>query len=594
MRIFILPFFVLLSSFPVWSQTTIDFSIKVPADLSGETVGVRGDMPPLSWDSTYVLSPEGQEGFFSGSIALDSTVGRVLEYKYVVEDKEGKVLWELENEGNRLLVLSSEILKTGREAWNEMKKIEVTDLPRVPADGLLEDFEILREALTSLHPGLYRYNSEAAIEMHFAKLREAMSQPLTYAEAYKEISKFLGRIRCGHTYANFFNQDPLIREVIFGQLDKFPFAFRIIDGKMIVTENASNCKFAEPGTEILTINGIPVERVLDSLMTVVKGDGSNHAKRLKDLEVYGYNTFEAFDAYFPLLFPPQEYRYSITAAKPKTKQRISCIIAPLNRTDRNKLIRMKGAELPESYDDLWAFNVFSTKAAYMRLGTFVTWEMDMDWKQFLADAFGQLNEKKTPSLIIDIRGNEGGLDEVGETLIQYLLKEEARYPTFETRTRYEVIPESLRPYLDTWDKSIYDIKKQMKSGKKGFFIAKGEKDEVKLVPSENPYQGKVYLLVDADNSSSTFYLAKMMKELGLATLVGQTTGGNLRGLNGGNTVFLRLPNSRIEVDIPLLGAFAREEMPDEGVKPDIVVKQSVEDLIEGKDAVLEYVKKKVR
>lgn len=593
MRIFILFFSILLFSLSLSSQTTIDFSVQLPAELSGQTVGLRGNIPPLSWDSSYVLTAGEQENVFSGAVQLEKPSG-LLEYKYVLEDAEGEVRWELEGQGNRLLTISGTALRTGPEKWDEMRKIDVTVLPAIPEEGLLEDFEILREALLELHPGLYRYNSEAEVEMHFAELRQALSRSLTYAEAYKSISLFLGKIRCGHTYANFFNQDPIIREVIFEQPDKFPFAFRIIGGKMIVTQNASNCKFAEPGTEILTINEIPVKQVLDSLMTIVKGDGSNHAKRLEDLQLHGYNTYEAFDAYFPLLFPPQDFRYSITAAKPKTGQRISCIVAPLTRSDRNKLVRMKGAKLPDSYDDLWAFNFFSSKAAYMKLGTFVIWQMDLDWKQFLADAFAKMNEEKTPNLIIDIRGNEGGLDEVAETLVSYLLREEVKYRTYETRTRYEVIPESLRPYLDGWDESIFDIKKQVKSGKNGFYIARGEKDEVKLEPSESPYQGKVYLLVDAANSSATFYLAKMMKELGLATLVGETTGGNLRGLNGGNTVFLRLPNSRIEVDIPLMGAFAREEMPDKGVEPDIVVRQTVNDLIEGKDTVWEYVQKKVR
>ena len=38
-------------------------------------------------------------------------------------------------------------------------------------------------------------------------------------------------------------------------------------------------------------------------------------------------------------------------------------------------------------------------------------------------------------------------------------------------------------------------------------------------------------------------------------MVGQVTGGNLRGINGGAFFFLNLPNSRLEIDLPLIGQF---------------------------------------
>jgi hypothetical protein len=50
--------------------------------------------------------------------------------------------------------------------------------------------------------------------------------------------------------------------------------------------------------------------------------------------------------------------------------------------------------------------------------------------------------------------------------------------------------------------------------------------------------------------------------------------------------FLRLPNSGIEIDIPVVGSFSAEK-PQGGIQPDIIIRETVEDLIKGKDKVIE-------
>lgn len=109
----------------------------------------------------------------------------------------------------------------------------------------------------------------------------------------------------------------------------------------------------------------------------------------------------------------------------------------------------------------------------------------------------------------------------------------------------------------------------------------------KFSASKKAYAGQVYFLVDAANSSGAFYLARLAKSCGIGTLVGQTTGGSQQGLNAGIILFLRLPNSKIEADIPLLGTFPRSPQPAGGIEPDIFVEPSVQALLEGRDLELE-------
>jgi hypothetical protein len=48
-----------------------------------------------------------------------------------------------------------------------------------------------------------------------------------------------------------------------------------------------------------------------------------------------------------------------------------------------------------------------------------------------------------------------------------------------------------------------------------------------------------------------------------------------------------LPNSKIEIDIPLIGYYPLTEQPDKGIQPDIEVQLTISDILSNKDKVLE-------
>jgi C-terminal processing protease CtpA/Prc len=101
------------------------------------------------------------------------------------------------------------------------------------------------------------------------------------------------------------------------------------------------------------------------------------------------------------------------------------------------------------------------------------------------------------------------------------------------------------------------------------------------------FAGRVFVLVGPSNSSATFQFADTIKRRGLGTLVGRTTGGNRRGINGGAFFFLKLPHSGIELDVPLIGTFPSDAQPDAGVEPDVRVTPTVDDIAHGRDAELD-------
>jgi C-terminal processing protease CtpA/Prc len=113
-------------------------------------------------------------------------------------------------------------------------------------------------------------------------------------------------------------------------------------------------------------------------------------------------------------------------------------------------------------------------------------------------------------------------------------------------------------------------------------------DESNVLKPKGPrINAPLYVLTSPTNSSATFQFAAAARSLGLATLVGGPTGGNQRGINGGAFFFVRLPNSGLEADLPLIGYYPEGEWPDAGLTPDVAVEAQASDIISGRDPVLE-------
>ena len=456
------------------------------------------------------------------------------------------------------------------------------------AAGLQQDVDILERAYTQLHPGLYRYNTPAQMQAHFAELRKQLDHDQSVAEAYLAFSRFAGTVRCGHTYANFYNQkEPVVTEVLQSPT-RVPFHFRWLQGKMIVSRNFSGDASLVPGTEVLAINGIRAADILAAMLPLARADGSNDGKRASLLEVAGVDRYESFDVYLPLLFPQIGAQQVLSVRSPGDAQPRELSVAA--QTYAQRLAQREALAKGEAdANEGWTLRFTDEGIAVMTLPNWALYDSKFDWKAWLAQSFGEIEKRHSRGLVIDIRENEGGLS-VGDVLLAHLVDKPLDLPGYVRKTRYRSTPEDLRPYLDTWDKSFNDWGKDVTDLGDGFFRLQREGEQAegdRIAPIAPRYTGKVIVLVSATNSSAAFEFAFAAKQAGLARLLGETTGGNRRGINGGAFFFLRLPNSKIELDLPLVGQFPSTPQPDAGLEPDLPVPTSAADLAAGRDAQMD-------
>ncbi|NJL12651.1 MAG: hypothetical protein HC913_06415 [Microscillaceae bacterium] len=564
------------------AQESILVKFKVDASsLKNITnFGVRGSASPLSWEKTALLQDDDQDGIYEGELRFPQNI-EVLEYKYVYGDKT--FVWELEAQ-NRILLIDNAQIQTN-DTWNLQSPFDIKKLPKLSAEKLVADFRIFKKALLEIHPGLYRYNTKDQIDSLFKHFEEIFSKPLTYQEAFLNFTKITSAIKCGHTFPSFYNQTAFIQEVVLNQKDKLPFTFRVFDDKIFITENVIESLEIPPGTEIVAIDGIPTQILLKETAKLVKADGANDGKRYADLNTFGVGGyFEMFDCYFPLLYPPVDGQYTVKIRMPDSEKTEELKVNAVSRAERtNALIKKKPNHITKA-DQLWKLEFWENNTAYLQLGTFDVFQLSFEWTEFLKNAFKEIKNRKTKNLVIDIRWNEGGQDEVLFFIGQNVSRQAIKIPQRQDLVRYNIISAELKPYLFTWDKTFFDLSPKTKPYNKDYFLFTGE-NITEVQPYKNAFEGNLYLLVNGSNSSATFYFAEIAKENKLATLIGETTGGSQQGLNAGTMFFLRLPHSKIEIDIPIIGSFSNDK-PSGGIEPDVRVKPKLEDLVKGEDKVL--------
>lgn len=169
--------------------------------------------------------------------------------------------------------------------------------------ALLADVDVLRNALLTLHPGIGRYNTSAQIDSIFHVLRERFAVDQTTAAAFLAASEAMSGLQCGHTYLNPLNQSRAVDEAVFRHTPRVPFYFRWIQGTMVVTKDVSAEHAFPTGTQVRGINGVAVATILRGLIPYSRADGNNVPKRIANLDVVPTSRWQAFDVYFPLVFP---------------------------------------------------------------------------------------------------------------------------------------------------------------------------------------------------------------------------------------------------------------------------------------------------
>lgn len=500
---------------------------------------------------------------------------------------------------------SLSILKETRDPWqfrNEYKLKRLSDTsPKqvgLSRKQMTEDLAILKRSLTTLHPGIYRYITETELDAEFAKAERKLEENMPEGNFFVLVSELLNKLNCGHTYTNPYNQNEALRSRLFGGRTYLPFYFDIIDRRIIITANASSAKLGI-GSEITSINGVSASKIIDNLLTVTKADGTStleHRINSISLSRGEAERYALFDMYFPLMFPMKDEVLEIEVVPAGASQSKKIAILAMTKAERTDEMAKRYGPTP-SYDDGWKFEIRNNSVGYLKMANSITWRLKaIKFKEFLAGAFAELKAKNITNLIIDVRGNGGGDMDPGFEISRYLAGNKLAPYTAGRRFVRNVTPQpELAKYITTYDNAILAALNNgvptamYRKFDDNYFEILGRENYPSVVPYENRFNGRTFIISDASNASATFQFLDYIQQNRLATIVGQTTGGNKQGINGGNYLFLSLPNSKVEIDIPMFFQSSNEVRKDESVVPDILVKRQPTDIANGIDREIDVI-----
>ena len=294
------------------------------------------------------------------------------------------------------------------------------------------------------------------MQKHFAQIKKTCSITMTEKKFYILLGQLSEKVKCGHTYPNPLNLDSITAERLLPS-KLIPVFFIITqDKKILVTHNLSGVDGLTKGDEITSINGINAKRIIDSLLTVSRSDGKNGiGKKLNNISETPdeANKYSLFDIYFPLFFRGNQEKYNIKYQRAGGK--ISVVTIPL-LTSLERIKRYESTYGPLPVGPLsWNYKLLADSIAYMKFGTFAFWNSSFKPAKYIDSVFDLVNKTSSvTNLIIDIRENEGG-DNSGNLILSYLLTKPICWNEIPKRCyKYLTIPDSILPYLSTWDRSF--------------------------------------------------------------------------------------------------------------------------------------------
>lgn len=417
--------------------------------------------------------------------------------------------------------------------------------PLIGREQQAMDLMIFRDYMEREHAGLYRYKSQSEINKIFADAFESIKGPLEKLEFGKLIMHVISEVQDGHTGTNL---SSMILTTYMDREKLFPLLL-YFDQRTAKVRCGKLVEFP-PGTEILSINSRKIDEIKKELFSYLPGDGQILSKKRQTLNngsfAFLYRlVFGAFDEF--------RITYKTSAGKTESANIEASFSSGFDCNTDNPGSSAKDLQI--SY--------LSGESAVLTVKSFDPGRLartGLDFPKFLEHTFTELGTRKIKKLIIDLRGNGGGLDEYGALLYAYIAKMPFGYFS-----------------------AVYPANNsEPVSGNKLVGLQQ---------PKTNGYRGKIVFLTDGLCFSTTADFCAVARSNRRGIFVGEETGGAYYGNTSGGTTRLELPNSKIQIVIPLfryINNVKKTKYADRGILPDHEIIPGISQIISGKDIQMEF------
>ena len=453
----------------------------------------------------------------------------------------------------------------------------VSEAPTLSVEAMKEDLKVLLDVLEEGHGGFDRYTPAGDLRKMLDGIAAGLTGPLTEFEFYVRLLPFIASIKDGHTGLRLSSATALSLE---SQAVFFPFGLRFAGGKTFIFRNLSRDPGIEAGAELLAVNGMPMTEVLPKLMELMPSDAGIASRKIRQLESPGM-----FGRLFALRFGlPGSYRLSLR--RPGSAEAEERTVPAVKGSDISALLR-------ERYPDavgvkpLYELSFRGTTAVLAIRGFADAREQGaIPYREFLARTFKTLRDMNVPALVIDLRANGGGNDEYGKLLVAYFMS-----GPFDYYRALECKKASydLFRYTSTAKEAVDELATHVKRNARGWYDIIGHPNTGPQQPQTPQFRGRTAILIDGLSFSATGETTTVFHHHRKAVFFGEECGAGYYGNSSGFMTLVTLPRTRLQLRVPLTSyTMAADGYPkDRGIVPDFPVEPTIEDLLAGRDPVMD-------
>jgi Peptidase family S41 len=467
-----------------------------------------------------------------------------------------------------LFLCISLFLDGGLLAQSKSKKENYRQPRTISLAELQEEYKLLRESLISFHPLLVDSLQLSYFKTKTDSLQSMIKEGISNSNYHLIIAKTLTYLQDGHTDIFF---DPTLQKFMENQALVFPFFTLCKDDKLYVLTNGSDDMTIPIGSEIVSINQIPMSTLLEKIYEYITSDvkHSRHKQYKIGTQFFVYYALvwgisESFKIDYKPFASSEVLRTTVSGQKLK-----KILTNSINHPQSHKLARFKYHHFVNDESSLKLRILGNSDQAALNVKDFV----GEDFESYLDLYFQTIKSKKINHLIIDLRNNPGGSLYLMFRLINYLGVEDA------TKGMHIEFGNKI-------DERFKELIKQDSSKANAYRIKSSSLNKKSESKRHNNFYGKVYVLINGGTFSAANIFASLIRQHKRGVLIGEETGGAVNGTFGfiNNPNRLVLPHTKIVVNIAInkivFSQFPEQNAP---IQPDFPIQPSIKNVIKGVD-----------
>lgn len=423
------------------------------------------------------------------------------------------------------------------------KNLDYSPNKKFSPQQLKEDFSLLKTVLEANHPSLYWYSTKDSLDGFYNEVFSSLNDSLSEPAFKNKVSWYITKIRDGHTSVQ--SSEGRLYYLFNSRLKRFPLYFKTWDDSLVVILNLNKDSVLTTGTVVTSIDGRANKYVIDSIFQFISTDG--YADNFKN-QALSFN----FPLYYSFAFPVKDsfdigYKDSLGLER---SVRVP-VYDPVKDSSERKKRRAEIDQLSEKEKRklrlLNKRNFISDTAkntAYMRISSFSGGRL----RSFFSTSFKQLKRDSIQNLIIDLRENSGGSITVSGKLLRYLIDHPFRLAdTVAAVNRSLPYSKYIKPDL-MYKLAMFFTTRKKSDGKYHYTALESN---VHKPYKRLHFTGNIYLLQGGFTFSSASMISGFLKGQENVTVVGEETGGGSYGTSAVYLPAIILPNSRLQITLPL-------------------------------------------